>query len=84
MPTVIFRGKLIPHNVCNAYEGDEQAFFDALAREEKTAMYCLIQRIKPTIRFRGQGLTEEDIDDIVEDAVLETILNIQRGIKKWI
>ena len=82
MPSVIFRGKLIPHNTCQAYEGNEPAFFDALGREEKAAIFCLIQRIKPTIAFRcqGRGLTTEEIDDIVEGAVIETILNIQRGI----
>ena len=80
---VIFRGKRIPHNTCQAYEGNEPAFFDALSREEKAAIFCLIQRIKPTIAFRckAQGLTDEhEIDDIVEDAMLETILNIQRGL----
>lgn len=82
MPSVIFRGKLIPHNVCTVYEDGEQAFFDALGREEKTAIYCLIQRIRPTIAFQSKqkGLTTEEIDDIVEDAVIETILNIQNGI----
>ncbi len=80
--SVIFRGKSLPHNTCQAYEGNEPAFFDALSREEKAAIFCLIQRIKPTIVFRcqGRGLTVEDIDDIVEDTVIETILNIQRGL----
>ena len=77
---VIFRGKRIPHNICQAYEGNELAFFDALSREEKAAIYCLIQRIKPSITFRGKGLTEEEIDDVVEDTVIETILNIQRSL----
>jgi hypothetical protein len=82
MPSVIFRGKIIPDTICQAYEGDERAFFDALGREEKEAVYCLIRQIKPPVAFEGRQkyLAEEQIDDIVEDAVIETILNIQRGI----
>jgi hypothetical protein len=82
MSSVIFRGKVIPNNTCQAYEGDERAFFDALGREEEAAVLCLIRQIKPSVAFEGRQnyLAEEQIDDIVEDAVIATILNIQRGI----
>ena len=43
-------------------------------------MLCQIGRLKGQIapELRRKGLTEAEIDDVVEDAVIETILNIQR------
>ena len=81
MPSVIFRGRQIPQNVYTAYEGNDALLYNGLGYEVEAAVLCQIGRLKGQIALDliNKGLSEEDINDIVEDAVIETILNIQRG-----
>lgn len=80
MPSVIFRGKLIPQNVYTAYEGNDAALYNDLGKEVEAAMLCQIGRLKQQIApdLRAKSLTEREIDDVVEETVIDTILNIQR------
>ena len=81
MPSVIFRGKLISSTVCSAYEDNDAALYEGLRYEVEAAILCLTQRLKYQIRPRAvqNGLTEQEIDDTVEETVIQTILNIQRA-----
>ena len=78
---VYFYKEPIPENVCDVYEGNDAALFQDLGDEKRTAIRCLTRRLKPQTAAMGKrfGLSEEEIDDIVTDAVVETIFNIKRG-----
>ena len=79
--SVYYYGKSIPENVCDAYEDNDAALFNDLGNENCAAIRCLTRRLKPQVAAMGKrfGLSEQEIDDIVTDAVVETIFNIKRG-----
>ncbi len=78
---VYYYGKVIPENVCNPYNGNEADLYRDLGDEKPTAIRCLTRRLKPSVQAEAAPyrLTEEEIDDIVTDTVIKTIINIQRA-----
>ena len=78
---VYYCGRPIPENVCVTYEDNEAVLFQDLGNERPEAIRCLMWRLKPQVAALGYrfGFSEEEIDDIVTDAVVETMFNIQRG-----
>lgn len=77
----VFQGKLISQNVCKIYEGNEAALYKDLGDEKPEAIRCLTYQLLPRTEADGykMGLSKEEIDNIVMDTVIKTIIQIQRG-----
>ena len=79
--SVYYNGKIILENVCAAYTDNEAALFADLGNENPRAIRCLTRRLKPSVQATAAPyrLSEQEIDDIVTETVIKTIINIQRG-----
>lgn len=79
--SVYYNGKIILENVCTAYTDNEAALFADLGNENPRAIRCLTRRLKPSVQLTAAPyrLSEQEIDDIVTETVIKTIINIQRG-----
>ncbi len=60
---------------------DKRAFYDSLGRVEPTAVKLLAEKIKYEVKrtTRAAGLSSEDAEELLNDAVVITISNIKKG-----
>lgn len=62
-------------------EEDKKAFFERLAQADVSAIQALVLKVAPDVKQMCQkaGLTHEDTEELLNDAVVTTLMSIRKG-----